>query len=232
MINLIKFSSLYQSDLGWLRARFHFSFAEYQNPENMNFGVLRVMNDDLINPHQGFGMHPHQDMEIVSYVIKGELTHQDNLGNQGALGPGEVQYMSAGTGVVHSEFNETDQQTRLLQIWIPPTQRGLPPAYGSKSFGLEDRLNRWLHFVGPQGATTPITIHQDANFFVTQLDPEQSIDFPLASGRQAYVKLIEGEANLNNVTLTQGDAAEIRDEEISIQTEAGAHVLIIEMPRF
>ncbi|MDT8446090.1 MAG: pirin family protein [bacterium] len=230
MIRPIRFKDLFLSDLGWLRSRFHFSFAEYRNPNNLNFGVLRVMNDDLVDPHQGFGRHPHRDMEIVTYVIQGGLTHQDSMGHRETLGPGDMQYMSAGTGVTHSEMNEGDQESRFLQMWVLPGQKGVAPKYGSKRFEPEERHNRWLQLIGP--GEGQVALAQDANFYVTELDAGQALDFQLGENRQVYLKLIEGQADLNGVEIGHGDAAEVLDEDLHLKTQPGAHILLVEMAKF
>ena len=147
----------------WLETTYHFSFADYYNEANINFGVLRVLNDDMIAPHTGFDTHPHKDMEIITYVVEGELTHKDSMGNVGILKRGQMQYMSAGTGITHSEYNNTDVPLRLLQIWIVPDKRGHQPTYGEYHFDWEARHNQWLHMVSDIHEDAPITINQDVN---------------------------------------------------------------------
>jgi len=188
----IPFNRLYAVNHGWLQSRFHFSFAEYQDRENMHFGVLRVMNDDIIAPHTGFGTHPHHDMEIITYVLSGELTHQDSMGNAESLGRGSIQYMSAGTGVSHSEKNEGDVPVHLIQTWILPSHKGMLPRYGSKVFDAKARYNKWLHLIAPEGTPGVISIYQDANMFVSELDQKSTLGFTLKAGRQLYVKVMEG----------------------------------------
>ena len=159
MLRKIDSAGLGTSDLGWLRSRFHFSFAEYRDPDNVNFGVLRVLNDDLVAPGRGFGTHPHSDFEILSYVVDGALTHADTMGNEHTLTRGEVQYMSAGKGVLHSEYNRGEGTLRFLQIWIFPDEKGHEPAYGDHRFPWEARKNAWLLIAsGPDGdAPSPST---------------------------------------------------------------------------
>ena len=193
MINHIPFNTLYLADHGWLKSRFHFSFAEYRNPDNIHYGPLRVMNDDRIKGNTGFGTHPHNDMEIITYVLNGQLTHQDSMGHKESLGRGAVQYMSAGTGVTHSEMNEGDEEVHLIQTWIIPKEKGLTPQYGSKEFTFSERHNKWLHLVGPEWSDSAITIYQDANMFASELDARQSLRFELQSERQVYVKVMEGD---------------------------------------
>lgn len=230
MIRKINYADLPVSDLGWLQSRFHFSFAEYYNPQNMNFGVLRVMNDDLVQPQRGFDTHPHKDMEIFSYVLAGELTHGDSMGNKETLRRGDMQYMSAGTGVRHSEMNNHPTETaRLIQTWIVPRQKNLPPNYGSRRFTRADRLNQWLHLLGDQNSGAAVSLHQDANAYVSELEDGQSLRYELQPGRQAYLKVLEGEIGLGDLTLGHGDAAEIRDTAIELTARGTAHIMLIEM---
>ncbi len=229
MIRKIDHTKMGSSNLGWLRSLFHFSFAQYYNPSNMNFGVLRVINDDLIEAHEGFDMHPHRDMEIVSYVLDGELTHGDNMGNENTISRGHVQYMSAGTGVVHSEHNRGDQLARLLQIWIVPDQRGYKPQYGDHRFEAKDRHNQWLQIVSSTTGSAPIRIHQDANINVLELDAGKTIRFEVNADRQAYLVLIEGRSLVNGVQLTMRDALESVEESLLLEAQENSHYLVIEM---
>ena len=218
-----------KSNLGWLRSVFHFSFAEYYNPKNINFGVLRVINDDLIAPHTGFPKHPHQNMEIVSYSVDGNLTHGDSMGNENTITRGHVQYMSAGTGVYHSEMNHGDETLRLLQIWILPDQAGYTPNYGDYRFNYEDRHNQWLHMVSSNEGNAPIKINQDANIYSLELDKDNEISFPVKEGRQAYLVQIEGKSTINDITLDMRDAIEIVEEDIQIYANETSHFLVVEM---
>lgn len=230
MIRHIPFETLYLAEHGWLTSRFHFSFAEYRNPENINFGPLRVMNDDVIAPGTGFGKHPHSDMEIITYVISGELTHEDSMGNRESLGRGSVQYMSAGTGITHSEVNDGSAPLHLIQTWIIPRAKHLEPRYGSAHFSESDRKNRWLHFAGPDGGDTPVQLHQDANMYAAELEKDAPLHFELGKKRQLYLKMMEGEVALNGTVLHQGDAAEVIDEPLQIVSRTPAHLLMVEMP--
>lgn len=229
MLRKIDHKNMGRSNLGWLQSIFHFSFAEYYNPENINFGVLRVINDDLIAPKTGFDTHPHRDMEIISYVIDGELTHGDSMGNQNSITRGQVQYMSAGTGVFHSEYNHGDKTLRMLQIWIFPDQPGYTPNYGDYRFNWADRKNNWLHMVSSKEGNAPIKINQDANCYSLDLEEGKEISFPVNEGRQAYLVQIEGSSNINNVSLTAKDGLEISEEEITIKANQTSHILLIEM---
>ena len=227
----LTFNSLYAADHGWLQSRFHFSFAEYFDRTNMHYGVLRVMNDDIIQPHRGFDTHPHKDMEIITYIIRGELTHQDSMGNKEHLGRGAVQYMSAGTGITHSEINEGNEAVHLIQTWILPKAKGLKPRYGSKVFESKTRQNRWLHLVGPDATDSAIPIYQDANMYVTELDRNRSIIFEVGEKKQLYLKVMEGEANINGVVFQQGDAAKVSDEDLHIEAISATHILLVEMAK-
>lgn len=195
----------------------------------MHYGALRVMNDDIIQAHQGFDTHPHQDMEIISYIIRGELTHTDSMGNKESLGRGAMQYLSAGTGITHSEYNEGDAEVHLIQTWILPQAKGLEPQYGSKTFAPEERHNKWLHLIAPQGTPDVINIYQDANMYVSELDRESNLTFELGENRQLYVKVMEGEANINGVVFKEGDAAEVEGEDLHLKALCDVHVLLIEM---
>lgn len=232
MIRHIDHKKMGRSFHGWLDSHFHFSFADYYNPANMQFGALRVINDDLVQPGTGFEMHPHANMEILSYVVDGELTHADSMRNQQTLNRGQVQYMSAGTGVFHSEHNRGKDLLRFLQIWILPDKKGHKPAYGDYRFNLEDRNDKWLPLaagVDNKESEAPIRVHQDINAYATILSEGRSLDFKVGQGRQAYMVLIEGAATVNGVTLQQRDALEIIEEDVVITAQDSAHVLVIEM---
>ena len=229
MIKVLKKENMGKSDLGWLQSRFHFSFAEYRNPENINFGVLRVLNDDIIKPVSGFDTHPHQNMEIITYVIDGELSHKDSLGNTETLKRGEVQYLSAGDGIEHSEFNLNNKKPlRLLQMWIFPPQNGLPRLYGSKRFTEEQRNEKILNIVSPQNGNAEIKIYQDVNIYVCE--SSKQINYEIKPNRQVYFILIEGEITLNGNVLEYGDACEITKVTfLDIQCLEQSHFLFIEM---
>ncbi|AZV41732.1 pirin [Peribacillus asahii] len=229
MLRKLDHNNMGKSNLGWLQSLFHFSFAEYYNPENIHFGALRVINDDLIAAQTGFNMHPHQDMEIISYVVDGGLTHQDSMGNKSTITRGQVQYMSAGTGVYHSEHNMGDNTLRMLQIWIIPDHSGHTPHYGDFRFDMEARHNKWLHMVSSKEGSAPIQINQDANLYALELDPGKEISFPVKEGRQAYLVQIEGSSTINELTLNARDALEIVEEDIHIKANDTSHVLVIEM---
>lgn len=229
MVKKIDHRNMGRSRLGWLDSHFHFSFAEYYNPKNMNFGVLRVINDDLIAPGTGFDTHPHRDMEIITYVIDGGLTHADSMGNEHTLNRGEVQYMSAGTGVFHSEHNLGVDTARLLQMWIVPDQVGHKPSYGDHRFKWEDRLDRWLHLVSSKEGDAPVEIHQDVNIYALSLTEGKTIEFDVEANRQAYLVLIEGKSLINRHTLETRDALESVEETLTINALEQSHYLVIEM---
>ena len=231
MLRKIENKNMGRSNLGWLRSVFHFSFAEYYNPQNINFGVLRVINDDLVDPQTGFSTHPHQNMEIISYLVNGELTHGDSMGNKSTITRGHVQYMSAGTGVYHSEQNFGDETLRFLQIWILPDRAGHTPNYGDYRFSMEDRHNKWQHMVSSKEDDAPIKINQDANIYSLELDKGNEISFPVAEGRQAYLVQIEGTSTINDITLDMRDAMEIVEEDIKINADEKSHFLVVEMKK-
>jgi redox-sensitive bicupin YhaK (pirin superfamily) len=231
MLKKIDSKNMGSSNLGWLRSKFHFSFAEYYNPKNMNFGVLRVINDDLIEGGTGFDTHPHRDMEIISYVVDGELTHGDSMGNKNTISRGQVQYMSAGTGVYHSEHNLGKDVARFLQIWILPDRKGYEPNYGDYRFNWSDRQNKWLHMVSGKDGNAPIKINQDMNIYTLELEKGREISFPVREGRQAYLVQIEGSSVINGISLADRDAMEIVEEDIITKAEETSHIMILEMNR-
>jgi redox-sensitive bicupin YhaK (pirin superfamily) len=227
------------SSHGWLESYHHFSFADYYNPRNIRFGVLRVVNDDLVQPQTGFDTHPHQDMEIISYVVNGELAHRDSMGNERRLTRGQVQYMSAGTGVTHSEYNLGGEELRFLQIWIFPDKKDYAPNYGDYRFSFEERLDRWLPVAASKEnphSSAPVRVHADINVYAACISEEKPLAFEAAKNRQAYLVLIEGFARIQGaaggVELSARDAAEITEEEITIHAQgAAAHMLVLEMAK-
>lgn len=231
MLRKVDSGGLGFSDLGWLRSRFHFSFAEYRNPDNVQFGVLRVLNDDLVAPGRGFDMHPHRDFEILSYVVNGELTHVDSMGNTRTLSRGEVQYMSAGTGVRHTEHNGGARTLRLLQVWLFPDREGHQPSYGDRRFAWEERRNRWLLVAaGPDGGA-PIEVHQDVHVSAVELDAGRDIGLRVGPDRQAYLLQVEGSSSVNGVDLDERDALKIVGEDVVVAARATSHVFVVEMAR-
>jgi hypothetical protein len=230
MFKRINAKDMFVSNEGWLQSRFHFSFAQYKNFDNIQFGVLRVLNDDIIRANEGFGKHPHNDMEIISYVVQGELTHQDSMGNKETLQAGEVQYMSAGTGIVHSEMNHSNKDVRLLQIWILPPKKALTPIYGSYKYKEEQKENKLLNIVSSKNGNAEVKIYQDINIFVSKLDKNRKLTLDIKEGRQIYFVQIEGISKVNRIELNHGDAMEITKEEtLNIEAINNSHFLFIEM---
>lgn len=216
---------------GWLDTYHTFSFGEYYDPKHMRFRALRVINEDRVAPGAGFPKHPHHDMEIISYVIDGAIAHQDSLGHGATLRPGEVQVMSAGTGIEHSEFNpEKDQPLHLLQIWIMPRARNLPARSDQKAFPMDDRHNRLRTLVSEDGRDGSLTIQQDAQLLGATLDAGQSISHRLDAERHAWVQVVRGRVNVNGETLHAGDGAGIsEEEEITIRAEENAELLVFDL---
>lgn len=230
MLTKIPKEQMFLANEGWLESRFHFSFAQYHDPQNMHFGVLRVLNDDIVHPNGGFGMHPHKDMEIISYIIEGEITHEDSMGHKESLKRGEVQYMSAGSGVMHSEYNHGSVDLRLLQIWILPPFKNMEPLYGSHRFIEEERKNRWLHMVSSLEGSAPIQIHQDVNIYVSELHKNKQLTLNIARQRQLYIVQIEGCSVFNKTTLNEGDALKVVNEEyLRVEALDDAHIMVIEL---
>ena len=197
-------------DHGWLKTYHSFSFADYYDPRNLHWGALRVVNDDVVAPGQGFGAHPHRDMEIVTYVLRGELEHRDSMGNHGVVGRGEIQYLSAGTGIVHSEFNHSaEREVRLLQMWVLPRAKGLTPAYGQRAFTQEERTNRWLVVAGGEATVpAPVELRQDATLRVARLEGA-SVAHAFGPDRYGFLIVAEGDVVANGEPLGEGDAVRI-----------------------
>ncbi len=217
---------------GWLDTFHSFSFGDYHDPAHMGFATLRVINEDRVAAAQGFPTHPHKDMEIITYVLSGALEHRDSLGTSSVIRPGEVQRMSAGRGVTHSEFNASrTQQVHLLQIWIRPQERGLEPSYEQKSFPAEAApRNRLQLLASPDGAEGSVTIHQDARLLRAVVKPGDSIRHELAPRRQVWVQAVRGEARLNGQILKAGDGAAVTDERaLSIEPITEAELLVFDL---
>lgn len=201
------------ADYGWLDTRHAFSFARYYDPRHMGFSALRVINEDRVQPGRGFGEHSHQDMEILTYVIEGTLAHADSTGNRSVIGPGDVQRMTAGTGVTHSEFNPSKTEpVHFLQIWILPAKRGLPPEYEQRHFRAEDKRGRLSLIAAGDGRDGGLTVHQDAAVFAALLEPGERAEHHLAAGRHAWLQLVKGSVLLNGTRLEAGDGAAVSDE--------------------
>lgn len=228
MENIYRYNQHGKRDYGWLKPTYHFSFSEYYNKDRMHLGTLRVLNDDLVLGNSGFDTHPHNDMEIITYIIDGELTHKDSMGNERTLSRGNVQYMSAGTGVFHSEYNNSDETLRLLQIWIYPNIKGAKPNYGDALFTKEDRLNTVFHIVSSHDGEGKIKIHQDANIFVSEFDKEEEFVFDKGELKYIYFVNIEGTTFVNGNKLEKGDSFET-DNNLSIKTTKGSHFMILQI---
>lgn len=200
------------AELGWLSSRHSFSFGSYYDPEHMGFRSLRVINDDRVQPGQGFGTHPHRDMEIVSIVVEGALEHRDSLGTGSVIRPGDVQRMTAGSGVLHSEFNPSpSEEVRFLQIWIEPERRGLEPGYEQRSFAPDAMRGTWRLLASRDGRDGSLTVHQDALLYRAMLEPEVELGYALEPGRHGWLQVIEGAVEVNGQRLTAGDGAAVSD---------------------
>jgi len=220
-------------DHGWLNTYHTFSFADYLDPHHMSFGPLRVINEDRVAPAMGFPTHPHRDMEIITYVLEGELSHKDSMGNGSTMRPGEVQRMSAGTGVRHSEFNSSETEPlHLLQIWIMPDSDGFPPSYEQKDFPTAEKLDRLRLVASPDGADGSVTIHQDTRVYVSLLEKGKSVKHELAPKRKAWIQVARGSVLVNGKELKQGDGAGIEKEaalDITGASDAPAEILLFDM---
>ena len=231
MITLRKSGQRGHANHGWLDSFHSFSFADYLDAEHMGYGPLRVINEDRVQPGKGFGTHGHRDMEIISYVLEGKLSHQDNLGNGSIIEPGDVQRMSAGRGVMHSEFNPSSTEgVHFLQIWIEPSARGIPASYEQRRVEVDARRGKLALIAGPEGSGAAVRIHQDARVYATLLDGHESVTQSIASGRRAYVHVARGSVEVNGVALAAGDAAKIEGEaRIMLADGAGAEVLVFDL---
>jgi len=231
MLDVIRSDARGAAEHGWLKSRHTFSFADYHNPAMMGFGKLRVINEDWIEPGTGFGTHPHRDMEIVTYMIDGALEHKDSMGNGSVIRPGELQRMSAGTGVLHSEYNasQTDK-AHLLQIWILPERNGIEPGYEQKLFPAAEKHNRWRLVGSPDGRDGSLTIHQDVLISATVLDANQSIEYAFASHRRGFVQVVRGDVEIDGHALSAGDAlAAVDQDKLVIRATGPSELLLFDM---
>jgi len=230
MMNIRKANERGHAEHGWLDTYHTFSFADYYDPQWMGYRSLRVINDDLVMPGQGFGLHPHRDMEIITYILSGSLEHKDSMGNGRVIRTGDIQYMAAGTGVRHSEFNPSnDEAVHLLQIWIQPDRTGVKPRYAEKSFAnaAAGKLNIVTSKTGRDGS---IAIHQDADLWLAKLDAGNRVTHTLAPGRHAWLHVAEGEVSLNGKKVQGGDAAAISDETaLELSATKPAQVLLFDL---
>ncbi|WP_301583906.1 pirin family protein [Halomonas alkaliantarctica] len=217
------------ADHGWLRSYHTFSFANYRDPNYMGFRALRVINEDRVTPGNGFGAHPHRDMEIISYVLEGEMEHRDNMGNGEVMRPGDVQRMSAGTGVLHSEFNHSKENgLHFLQIWIEPDKRGIAPSYEQKAFPATERQGQWRLVVSQQGREGSVSVNQDVNLYAGLFDAGEQVDAPAT--RYAWLHVVKGTVDINGETLSTGDAAAFQPgETFSVTGKQPAEVLLFDL---
>ena len=231
MINVRKASERGHFNFGWLDTYHTFSFGEYYDPRHMGFRTLRVINEDFVAPGAGFPTHGHRDMEIVTYVLEGGLAHRDSMGNGSTIRPGDVQRMSAGTGVRHSEFNHSeDERVHLLQIWILPAETGVKPGYEEKKFEDDEKRNRLRVVASPDGREGSVTINQDAELYVSQLEDGREVAHELKEGRHAWLQVARGAVELNGQRLEQGDGAAASDEgRITIVGRGPAEVLLFDL---
>lgn len=232
MITLRKASERGRADHGWLKSWHSFSFADYYDAAHMEFSCLRVINDDTVDAGEGFATHSHRDMEILSYVLSGSLQHKDSMGNGRVMTYGEVQLMSAGTGVQHSEFNPSpDQEVHFLQIWIVPSHLGTKPGYQQKNFSVEEKRARWCLLVSPDAAQGSLLLHQDARVFASLLDGDEHLSYKIDSGRNVYLHVARGAVHVGDHQLTAGDALMFRSEdEIMLGKAVAAELLLFDLP--
>lgn len=216
---------------GWLDTYHTFSFGDYFDPDQMAFRSLRVMNEDRVQPGQGFGMHGHRDMEIVTYVLSGALEHRDSLGNGSVLRPGELQRMTAGSGIRHSEFNPSaSEPVHLYQIWLLPERKGLEPSYDQRPFPAAGRRGKWQLTASPDGRDGSLAIRQDAEIYLAELAPGESLDFALKSGRHAWLQTLRGDVQVNGQPLAAGDGAAISEESsLSVRADGAAEVMLFNL---
>ena len=231
MIRVRKAEDRGHADHGWLDTYHTFSFAGYQDPEHVHFRTLRVMNEDVVQPGQGFGTHPHRDMEIVTYVLEGALEHKDSMGNGEVLRPGEFQRMSAGTGITHSEFNPSaTEPVHLYQIWLFPESKGIEPSYEQKQFPLSEQQNQLRLVASPEAEAGSLRIHQDARVYLSQIEAEKTVTYELAEGRHAWLQVLRGSVLLNDVSLDVSDGAAVSDtRNLKIQATDDAEIMLFDL---
>lgn len=232
MIKLRKSEERGHANHGWLDSYHSFSFSRYYDPEHMQYSVLRVINEDVVAPDMGFGMHPHRDMEIVTYMLSGQIRHMDNLGNGSVIRAGDVQRMTAGTGIVHSEFNASSEEpAHLLQIWLLPERNELQPGYEEKHFDPSEKRNQWRLVASRDAREGSLLIHQDVDLFATVLEQGKSLSYELVAERSAYLQVARGRVDLNGEVLLAGDAAKIEGQQlIELQAFEDAEMLLFDLP--
>jgi len=231
MIRVRKAGERGHFDHSWLDTYHTFSFGDYYDPAHLGFRSLRVINDDRVQPGQGFGMHGHRDMEIVTYVLEGALQHKDSLGNGSIIRPGDLQHMTAGTGVRHSEFNPSaDEAVHLYQIWLLPEREGLTPSYDQRAFSEDERRGRLRLVASPDGSDGSLTIRQDARLYLSSLSTGESVNHELQAGRHAWLQVLRGRVKVNGALLETSDGAAISDErQVTVVGEQGAEVMLFDL---
>jgi len=235
MIQIIKANEHHKNEMDWLSTYYHFSFADYFDQNKMNYGPLRVFNDDTVQPETGFDFHPHKDMEIITYVIDGELEHEDSHGNHGIIKEGEIQVMTAGSGMLHSEYNHSKEKPlKLLQMWVVPDTKNLEPSWQQRKYSKQDRLDKLLQVVSPLESSHDgiLTIHQNASFYVSSLTPGAEIMHDLKPGRKSYMFVIDGQIQINGTPMQTRDAAKVEGEDrLVIKSDKQTDLILIDLPK-
>ncbi|REJ67375.1 MAG: pirin family protein [Planctomycetota bacterium] len=231
MIEIRQAADRGHANYGWLDTYHTFSFNTYRDPRYRNFRALRVINEDVVQPGQGFGTHPHNDMEIITYVLDGALAHRDSMGNGEVIHAGELQRMSAGTGITHSEFNPSETEpVHLYQIWLFPERKGIEPSYEQRKFADQERHNRLRLVASPGGRDDSLRIHQDAQLYLATLDEDAAVEHTLAGDRHAWLQVLRGEVELDGQPLTAGDGAAVSDEsQLQIRAQGPADILLFDL---
>ena len=238
MITKKALDTMISSDIGWIQSTHHYSNEDNANSKIKNFGVLKVLNDDIIHPRSGFHNHPQYDMEIISYVVDGELTHGDSMGNEVTLKKGDLQYISAGSGITYEEHNFGNNSLRFIQIWVIPSTKLGNPTYERKSFQIDDRKNQWLYMVSSKNGLAPIKINQDVNIYTAYAEKENNLEFRIYTDRQGYLVQVKGKSLVtsakdenHNILLEEKDALEIYEDEIILNPHEDSQFLLIEMAK-
>ncbi|MEG0771905.1 pirin family protein [Clostridium sp.] len=239
MITKKPLSLMGENNIGWIKSTYHYSYDKYQNPKYKDFGVLKLLNDDTLLPRSGFHNHPHYDMEILSYVVDGELTHGDSIGNEKILKKGDIQYISAGSGITYEERNSGNNSLRFLQLWIEPDKKLNNPDYSNHSFKLNDIKNQWIYMVSNKNGLAPVKVNQDVNIYSAVVEKGNDLEFNILKNRQGYLVQIDGKSfvssfneDYHNVMLEPKDALEIFDDAIKIKPIESSHYLLIEMNQY
>lgn len=231
MINIIRADQRHFSDIDWLQTYWLFSFSDYYDPGNVHWGSLRVFNDDVVQPGAGFPPHPHREMEIVTVVLSGEMTHRDSTGVSSVIKAGEVQRMSAGTGITHSEFNVGSEPVHIYQIWIFPDEKGLIPSYDQKSFAGVSRQNELLPVASGQDIEVAVKLHTDATIYQSELEPGYPLTFDTSESRRVFIYVTEGDLSINGTELAKGDQARIASEtKLTLESTHGGSFMLIDVP--